>query len=132
MRAKNEPRLSAQAHRTLICLMRAGSASFARISSDTKKRVSIYIHTISTLIEVVDDGRRGSALLHRLQVRVKTESSETSQASQRYLCYARFCIVISIPCRLVGPTSSFSCHPEQMIRHETWALIAIRTKNYTL
>lgn len=79
MHAKNEPRLSAQAHRTLICLMRAGSASFARISSDTKKRVSIYIHTISTLIEVVDDGRRGSALLHRLQVRVKTESSETAR-----------------------------------------------------
>lgn len=39
----------------------------------------IYIHTISTLIEVEDDGRRGSALLHRLQVRVKTESSETAR-----------------------------------------------------
>lgn len=69
MHAKNEPRLSAQAHRTLICLMRAGSASFARISSDTKKRVSIYIHTISTLIEVVDDGRRGSALLQTSSTR---------------------------------------------------------------
>lgn len=42
--AKNKPRLSAQAHRTLDRLMRAGSASFARISSDTKKRVSIYIY----------------------------------------------------------------------------------------